>query len=566
MFGFLKKKLKETVERFSKKAVETAEVLDTLPIGTDDSVAEEVTEVDGVVKIDDVPSVKDVVKEVKPKKEKIKSPKKEKPVKKEEVKIQPEPVVEKKLDEPEIIKEPILDEKIQDVISPEKPVIIDAPQEIIQDEVKKDVPLPTQKPEKIKKSVDTPKTKHKEESVSVLSETSDLEDVKLDDDIQEELSQPKKKGFFKSLFSKKSEDEIVDEPEVLVEKDIEEDLDNTEDLAEEEILETEEKIKEDVTPEVVLETTKKAVAREDLFEADVKDSTKKKKGFFAKIKERVVKFQLTDDAFEDLFWDFELALLENNVAMEVIEKIKNDLHAKLTQENVSRKSVEEVMMDALKDSISEVLDTPPVDLIKLIKSKKPFVMCVVGVNGSGKTTTIAKLINHFKKNNLSIVVAAADTFRAAAIQQLEEHTTKLGVKLIKHDYNSDPAAVAFDAIKHATAKNIDVVLIDTAGRLQSNSNLMDELRKLVRVNKPDFNLFIGESITGNDCVEQAVAFNDAVGVDGLVLSKADIDEKGGAALSVSYVTKKPILYLGVGQTYDDLKPFDKAEVMASLGL
>ncbi|MCA9478525.1 MAG: signal recognition particle-docking protein FtsY, partial [Nanoarchaeota archaeon] len=275
---------------------------------------------------------------------------------------------------------------------------------------------------------------------------------------------------------------------------------------------------------------------------------------------------LTPEVFEELFWDFELALLENNVALEVIEKVKDDLHQQLTQENVSRKGVDQVILETLKRSLEEVLTVDTFDLFEKIKTKKPYVITLIGVNGSGKTTTLAKIIHLLQKKGLSVVVAASDTFRAAAIQQLEEHTNKLGVKLIKHDYNADPSAVAFDAISHAKAKDLDVVLIDTAGRLQSNSNLMDELKKLIRVNKPDMNIFIGESVTGNDCVEQAMAFNDAVGIDGIVLSKADIDEKGGAALSVSYVTKKPILFLGTGQTYDDLKPFSREEVLENLGL
>ncbi len=165
-----------------------------------------------------------------------------------------------------------------------------------------------------------------------------------------------------------------------------------------------------------------------------------------------------------------------------------------------------------------------------------------------------------------MVLAAADTFRAAAIQQLEEHANKLGVKIIKHDYESDPAAVAFDAIKHAESKGIDIVLIDTAGRQHANKNLMQELEKVIRVNKPDLKVFIGESITGNDCVEQAKQFNETVGIDVIVLTKADVDEKGGAAISISYVTGKPIIYLGMGQTYDDLVPFNKEKILESVGL
>lgn len=317
-------------------------------------------------------------------------------------------------------------------------------------------------------------------------------------------------------------------------------------------------------PERVFE--EKSAVHKDLLEDDVADATKKKRGMFSKLKDRFVKFQLTDEKFEELFWEFELALLENGLAVAVIDKVKHDLHEVLTAENVTRKSVEQVMLDTLKSSLAEVLDIDSFDLIKKTNEHHPLVIAIVGVNGSGKTTSIGKLIRLFQNANKSVVVAAADTFRAAAIQQLEEHTNTLGVKLIKHDYGSDPAAVAFDAVKHAKAKGLDVVLIDTAGRLQSNSNLMDELRKVIRTNKPDLTLFVGEAITGNDCVEQAQAFNDAVGIDGLILSKADIDEKGGAAISVSYVTKKPILYLGTGQTYDDLIAFDKEKILDTLGL
>jgi len=200
------------------------------------------------------------------------------------------------------------------------------------------------------------------------------------------------------------------------------------------------------------------------------------------------------------------------------------------------------------------------------KKEKPYIIAFFGINGSGKTTTIAKLASMLKEMKISCVLAASDTFRAASIEQLQHNADKIGVKLIKHGYGSDPAAVAFDAIKHAKAKNIDVVLIDTAGRMHSNQNLIDELKKITRVTKPDLKIFVGESIAGNDCVEQAKTFNDAVGIDGIILAKADIDEKGGAAVSVSYVTKKPILYLGTGQKYGDLEPFNKEKIMNSIGL
>jgi len=295
-------------------------------------------------------------------------------------------------------------------------------------------------------------------------------------------------------------------------------------------------------------------------------SEEPKRGFFSKLKETFTKKTLSEEKFDELFWELEVALLENNVAVEVIEKLKADLKAELTSGKVSRLGVEELVLLSLRNSINDVLDIPGFDLVgRIQKSKKPFVIAFIGVNGSGKTTTLAKVANLFLTEELSVVMAASDTFRAAAIDQLKEHADKLGVKLISQGYGADPAAVAFDAIEHAKAKNLDVVMIDTAGRLHSNTNLMAELQKVIRVAKPDLKIFIGESITGNDCVEQAKEFDRLVGIDAIILSKADVDEKGGAALSVSYVTKKPILYLGVGQAYGDLKEFDKEQILKNLG-
>ncbi len=284
------------------------------------------------------------------------------------------------------------------------------------------------------------------------------------------------------------------------------------------------------------------------------------------LKEKITKKELSEQQFEEMFWDLEMILLENNVAVEVIDKIKGDLKETLVDKPLDRNRLDEIIESTLKHTIKGLFDVEGIDLIKKAKSKKPFIICFVGINGSGKTTSIAKVGHLLKKNNLSCVIAASDTFRAAAIQQLEEHADRLGIKLIKHDYGADSAAVAFDAISYAKAHNIDIVLIDTAGRLQSNTNLMDELKKVKRITKPDLILFVGESITGNDCVEQAKTFDSEIGIDGIILSKSDIDEKGGAAISISYVTRKPILYLGTGQGYDDLISFDPKIIIESLGL
>jgi len=293
-----------------------------------------------------------------------------------------------------------------------------------------------------------------------------------------------------------------------------------------------------------------------------------KRGIVEKIKAKITKKKISEELFERLFWDLELSLLENNTAVEIIQELKEKLRKELVGREVSRSELKDIILNTLKDEISSVIEG--VDLVELIKEKlqkkKPCVICFFGVNGSGKTTTIAKIANLLKKNGLSVVLAASDTFRAAAIDQLEEHANRLGVKLIKHRYGADAAAVAFDAIKHAEAKGIDVVLIDTAGRMHSDVNLMDEMKKIVRVAKPELKVFVGESIVGNDCVEQARRFDQAVGIDAVILTKADVDEKGGAIVSISKVVGKPIAFLGIGQGYDDLIKVNKESILRSVGI
>ncbi|MBS3097830.1 signal recognition particle-docking protein FtsY [Candidatus Woesearchaeota archaeon] len=344
----------------------------------------------------------------------------------------------------------------------------------------------------------------------------------------------------------------------------------TERTKKEEIEELEEKAEEieEEIEEEKKELKEEGVGRikEEVRELREKVSEVEKKGFFGRLKEKIITKKINEDQFENLFWDLEVSLLENNVAVEVIEKIKEDLKKNLVEKPIKRNKIEEVINASLKESIEDVLNVETFDLLAKIKEKKPYIICFVGVNGSGKTTTIAKIVKLLKDNRLSVVLAASDTFRAASIEQLQKHADNLGVKLIKHNYGSDPAAVAYDAIQHAKAQNIDVVLIDTAGRMHSNINLTDEMKKIARVTKPDLKIFVGESITGNDCIEQAKQFNEAIGIDGIILAKADVDEKGGAAVSVSYVTGKPIIYLGTGQGYSNLEKFDSSMIIKSLGL
>ncbi len=295
-----------------------------------------------------------------------------------------------------------------------------------------------------------------------------------------------------------------------------------------------------------------------------KEEEPEKKSFFHRIREAITTKTISAEKFDNFFWAMEVALLENNVSVEVIEKIKDDLKKELVDKPLPR-NVSGKIEETLKKTLGEILSFPRIDLIKKAGEKKPCIIAFFGINGSGKTTSIAKLTKYFQNRDKSVVLAACDTFRAAAIDQLQEHADRLQVKMIRHDYGSDAAAVAFDAVRYAEKNKIDLVLIDTAGRLHSNTNLMQELEKIVRVTKPDLKIFVGESITGNDCIEQARRFNELVEIDGSILTKADVDEKGGAPLSIAYTIKKPILFLGVGQSYGDLEEFDSKVVLGRLG-
>ncbi len=259
--------------------------------------------------------------------------------------------------------------------------------------------------------------------------------------------------------------------------------------------------------------------------------------------------------------ELEIILLESDVAFEVVEAISEKLKERLVgkRKKISEK-LSDIVLNELKAIILEILDANRFDfdefISKKIKEKKPLNIIFVGVNGTGKTTTIAKVAKRLMDQGYSVVIAAGDTFRAGAIEQLEEHASRLGVRLIKHKQGADPAAVIYDAIKHAESRGIDVVLADTAGRMHTKKNLIDQLGKIKRVTNPDLTIFVDESIAGNDAVERARMFNDAVGIDGSILTKIDADPKGGTAISISYVTNRPVLFLGTGQTYDDLVKFD----------
>ena len=272
--------------------------------------------------------------------------------------------------------------------------------------------------------------------------------------------------------------------------------------------------------------------------------------------------ELKEKDIEDVLFQLEISLLESDVATEVIDSIKSDLKKKLIGTKVNKKEIEKFVKDSLIQTISSLFDSAgKIDIFSKITSKRasgqPYIILFVGINGTGKTTTLAKLAYLLQKSKFSVVVAAADTFRAGAIEQLKEHTSRLNLKIVAQNYGSDPAAVARDAVLYAKSHKIDCVLVDTAGRMQTSKNLMDQIAKIINVVKPDFTIFVGDSLAGNDTVNQAKEFYEHTKFDAAILTKSDADARGGAALSIVKVTSTPILYVGVGQEYKDLKTFDK---------
>ncbi len=299
---------------------------------------------------------------------------------------------------------------------------------------------------------------------------------------------------------------------------------------------------------------------------EIKPETEEKGNFFTRLIKKITSSKLSREDFDEIFQEFEITLLENNVALEAVNKIKENLANDLVNQQMKKIEAEARILQALKDAILSVLTEPPNLLEQIKKHEGVYTIIFFGINGTGKTTSIAKLAHMLKKEGISCVLAAGDTFRAASIEQLNTHADKIKVPIISSEYGADPASVSFDAKKYASAHKIKVVLIDTAGRMYTKANLLKEMEKIVKVSKPDLKIFVGESITGNDVIDQAKTFNETIGIDGIILSKADVDEKAGTILSVSHITKKPIYFLGTGQNYPDLLPFTKKAVLKNLGL
>jgi len=277
---------------------------------------------------------------------------------------------------------------------------------------------------------------------------------------------------------------------------------------------------------------------------------------------KIVVTELKAEKLRPILDEFRLNLIENDVAVPVAYYITDELEKRLDGVQVKRLGDrKELVKETLHEVLIEILTTKEsVNLLDNIekkrKTKEPYTILFVGINGTGKTTTIAKVAKFLMKKGYSVVLSGSDTYRAGSIEQLEEHSKRLGVRMIKHDYGADPAAVAYDAISHAQSRGINVVLIDTAGRIQTDRNLMSELAKIKRVVSPDLTILVIDALIGNDAVLQAEEFHKSVTVNANILTKVDADVKGGASLSVAHVTGKPIIFIGVGQEYEDLEVFE----------
>ncbi|MBU5688034.1 MAG: signal recognition particle-docking protein FtsY [Candidatus Aenigmarchaeota archaeon] len=303
-------------------------------------------------------------------------------------------------------------------------------------------------------------------------------------------------------------------------------------------------------------------------EKKIKETREKKPSFAEKIIKKITEIEITEKTLDEVFEEMEIELLQADVAVEVIEKIKADMKKNLVGKNIKKSKLEQEIRESLRKTLYDAVNTPKIDLEEIVKNAKkngkPALLVFLGFNGAGKTTTLAKVANWFLSKKYTCVFAAGDSFRAASIEQLEEHANKLKINIIKHQYGADPAAVIFDAVKHAQAKNIDVVLADTAGRAHTNKNLMDQLEKIVRVNKPDLKILVLDSMTGNDIINQCRMFDQSVGVDAIILTKNDVSNKGGSIISAAYVLKKPILFLGNGQEYKDLEEYRPEKIVNNL--
>ncbi len=278
------------------------------------------------------------------------------------------------------------------------------------------------------------------------------------------------------------------------------------------------------------------------------------------VKSSVTEKEIEEEDISSVLEKFRLKLLESNVSFSAAESIEASVKESLVGETAGRFSVEEKVNEAVKEEIRETV-SDDFNLLNELEDLEDPSIFFIGFNGSGKTTTLAKIANFLDQNGYDSVMGAGDTFRAASMEQLEEHGEALDKKVVRHEYESDPAAVAYDTIEHAE-KHGKVSLIDTAGRSHSDRNLMEELEKMIDVNEPDITFLVVDALSGNDVVEQIKAYEGMF--DAIIVTKMDIDDKGGTVISASRKSGKPVAFNGTGQAYEDLERFDREEFIEDL--
>jgi len=439
-------------------------------------------------------------------------------------------------------------EKVKKVEAPKK--------EPVKRPEKKEKPKAAEKkePEKKKpapkKNIEKPPAKEKKVEEPVQFIPPKEEKVEKPKEIEEETIQPKQ--------------EIVEKPEEAVQT--EEEIAQPEKVIEEEAPQVEEEIPEPEEAEEIIEPKEEPKIEEPKEIEAPKEKPKEriKVGALGAIKSFITReVEISSNDVENLLEEFELELLEADVELSVAEAIRTELSEKLVGSKIKKDELHSFISQTMKETLVDMLENENVfDILERVKSSsKPVKIVFLGINGAGKTTTIAKVAKLLLDNDQKVVFAAADTFRAAAIEQMQVHADRLNVKMIKREYGSDPTSVAYDAANYAKAHGIDAVLIDTAGRQDTNISLINEMKKMTRVIEPDMTIYIGESIAGNAIIEQISSFNKEIGIDGVILTKLDCDPKGGTMLSINRATGIPIIYVGIGQGYDELEPFDAEKII-----
>jgi len=372
----------------------------------------------------------------------------------------------------------------------------------------------------------------------------------------------KKLSDFVGSFRKREEEEIKESAEA--EESKEEAVEKRREESKKEVEKKEEESKEGKAEKK--EEVKKKEAEEGVqkIKAEITATTKIKGLFFKKVK-------IKEEDINDMLDNLKLSLVEADVSYDVAERFVEKLKELLVGREVDSKNIEKEINAVIKEALLQILSkSSNIDIVNFVKEKRnldksePVKILFLGPNGAGKTTTVAKIAKMLRDAGLGCVLAASDTFRAAAIEQLTMHAERLGVPIIKGTYGADPASIAFDAIAYSRAHHIDAVLIDTAGRQETNKSLLEEMKKIVRVAKPDLKIFVGESITGNALLEQVKEFNEAIGLNGIILTKLDCDPKGGNTLSILSETDIPIIYFGTGESYERLIKYNPNEIVENI--